>query len=92
MEDKDFLNEVVLHKKGNVIYVDFVLYSMVKAIDKWYKDNYRDDRWGSHRKAHKFHTIRFYDRRRFSDHKTLGEERDRYLTEIDLHVQMRRDD
>ena len=86
------LEEVILRKKDNIIYVDFVLYSMTTAIEKWYNEYYQYDKYGTYKKSHMTHLVRFYDHKRFSYHKTLGEERDKYLTEIDLYVQMKRDD
>jgi hypothetical protein len=91
-QKQKLLNEVVLRTKGNIIYVDFVLISMVDAVEDWYKDYYQNDPWNLIRKAHTFHLIRFYDKSRFSNHETLGEERNKYLEEVDIYVQMRRDD
>jgi hypothetical protein len=91
-KNNDAIEEVVLRKKDNVVYVDFALYSMVKSVEDWYIKNYRDDKYGTNRKAHMFHTIRFYDRNRFKNHDTIGTERDKYLEEVDLYVQMKRED
>ena len=90
--NQEALEEVVLRKKDNMIYVDFVLYSMVKAVEKWYDENYQNDPHKLVKKAHTFHIIRFYDRNRFKDHDTLGPQRDKFLEEVDMYVQMRRDD
>lgn len=89
---KKILNEVILRKIGNVIYVDFVLVSMVNSIESWYTKYYQNDSWNLIRKAHTFHIIRFYREDRFNNHETLGKERDKYLEEVDMYVQMRRDD
>ena len=88
----DFKDEIVLQVTGKVIYVDFVLISMVKAVDLWYDTYYQIDPWGVTKKAHIIHLIRFYDRSKFSDHNTIGIERDRYLEDISLYIQMKRDD
>jgi len=90
---KQELDEVVLKVEDNVVYVDFVLTSVVNAIDDWYKKYYQwDDGIGSKRKAHMFHAIRFYDRMKFRNHKTLYKERDKFLIELDNYIQMRRDE
>jgi len=87
------VDETILRREGSVVYVDFVLVSMVNAVEDWYKQHFQgDDKWGTMRKAHAFHTIRMYDPRRFKDHDTIREERTKYLEEVDLYVQMRRDD
>lgn len=86
------LEEIILSKKENIVYVDFVLTSMVNAIEYWYTEYYQNDPGNLIRKAHTFHLIRFYDRKRFSNHITLSAERNKYLTEVDMYVQMRRDD
>jgi hypothetical protein len=88
---KEKLAEVILEKKDNVIYVDFVLFSLVEAVKDWYKKYYQGN-YKIMSKSHNFQIVRFYDRRRFSNHTTIGEERDKYLIEIDNYVQMRRDD
>jgi hypothetical protein len=89
---KTEINEVVTKIDGNVIYTDFVLLSLVNAIENWYKKYYHSDSYNLMVKAHVAHIIRFYDNKRFSDHDTIGEERQKYLEEIDLYVQMRRED
>ena len=90
---KQELDEVVLQKEGNIIYVDFVLVSVVNAIDDWYKKYYQgDDGFGTRRKAHMHHAIRFYDPMKFRDYKNLEKERDKLLKELDEYIQMRRDD
>jgi hypothetical protein len=38
---KEKLAEVILEKKDNVIYVDFVLFSLVEAVKDWYKKYYQ---------------------------------------------------
>lgn len=86
------LDEVILRKEKIVVYVDFVLVSMVNSVERWYEEHFRDDKWGTMKKAHAFHVLRLYDPKRFRDHETLGEERIKYLEEVDLYVQMRRDD
>ena len=88
----DIIRELVLRKKDNIIYVDLVLYSMVRAVEDWYSKNYQNDPHKFMRKAHTFHLISFYDRNRFNNYKTLGKEREKFLEEVDLYVQMRRDD
>lgn len=89
---KSELEEVILRRKGKVVYVDFALVSMVKSVEKWYEKNYQADLWNINQKAHTFHLIRFYEHKRFSNHLTIGKERDKYLEEVDLYVQMKRDD
>lgn len=89
---KSELEEAVLRRKGTVVYVDFALLSMVKAVERWYEKYYQFDPWGINQKAHTFHIIRFYDRQRFKNHETIGQEREDYLSEVDLYVQMRRED
>lgn len=91
-ERKSEIDEVILSKKDNVIKVDFVLLSMVNSVHDWYKQHYQYDYYNIYRKAHTFHLIRFYDRQRFKNCRTLREEREKYLEEVDLYVQMRRDD
>ena len=83
--------DVILRREDNVIYVDFVLKSMVDSVDEWFLKYYQGDNPKVMSKAHNFHVIRFYDRERFSDHSTLGPERDKYLLEIDNYVLPRRD-
>jgi len=78
--------------KGNIIFVDFALTSMIKAVEEWYKNYYQHDHRNIMMKAHIFHLIRFYEQERFNNYNTIGEEREKYLEEIDLYVQMRRDD
>lgn len=92
LKKKDKLEEVILRYKGNVIYVDFVLLSMIDAIEKWYDEYYKFDRYNVVRKSHTFHTLRFYDRKRFNDCKTIGEERIKYLSEVNLYVQSTKED
>jgi len=93
-EDKrcELYKDIILDRKKNVIYIDFVLKSMVDSIDDWYNTNYRDDRWGTAKKAHIFHLARFYNYRRFRNHETIGKEREEFLVEVDLYVQMKRED
>ena len=81
------IEEVVLRKKDNIIYVDFVLYSMVKSIDE---KNYKDNKWDTNKKSYKFNIIRCYDRNKFNNYKTLGEERKKYLETIDVLMLIRR--
>jgi hypothetical protein len=83
--------EVILKIEDNVIYVDFVLKSMVNAVEDWFIQYYQGDYPEAMCVAHNFHIIGFYDRQRFSDHKTIGMERDKYLGEIDNYVLERRD-
>ena len=89
---KSELDEVILRRKGKVVYVDFALVSMVKSVEEWYEENYQADLWNINQKAHTFHIIRFYEYERFKNHLTIGQERDKYLEEVDLYVQMKRDD
>ena len=89
---REILDEVILKVEGNVIHVDFVLKSLVDSVDDWFDKYYQGDYKKMANKAHNFHIVRFYDRRRFSDHETIGEERDKYLAEIDSYVQERRED
>jgi len=87
------MREVVLRTEGKVIYVDLVLVSMVKAVEEWYEKHFfSDNPWGTMKKAHTFHVIRLYNTERFKDHNTVAEERIKFLEEVDLYVQMRRDD
>jgi len=86
------LNKVVYRKEENIVYVCFVLDSMVNSVKDWYDKNFKYDALGLTKNAHVFHLIRFYDDSRFRDHETIGEERDKYLSEVDMYVQMRRDD
>jgi len=90
---KQILDEVIIRVDDNVVYVDFVLTSVVNAIDDWYKKYYQgDDGIGSKRKAHMFHAMRFYEPMKFKNHKTLDKERDKFLIKVDNYIQMRRDD
>lgn len=89
---KSEIEEVILRRRGKVIYVDFALVSMVKSVEDWYNNYYQNDPWNVIQKAHTYHIIRFYEYKRFKNHMTIGKERDKYLTEVDLYVQMRRDD
>jgi hypothetical protein len=86
------IDETILKIEDNVIYVDFVLLSLVNSIETWYKKYYHNDSYNLMVKAHVAHIIRFYDAKRFTNHDILGEERQKYLEEIDLYVQMRRED
>lgn len=88
----DKTSSLIYKRDGNTIYVCFALDSMVRAVEEWYDQNFKYDRWGFTKKAHIFHLIRFYDNSRFSNHATIGEEREKYLDEVDMYVQMRRDD
>ena len=92
LKKKDKLNEVILKRKENIVYVDFVLVSIVDAIEKWFDDNYQYDIMNINKNAHTFVAIRFYDRKRFSDCRTLGEERNKYLEELNEYIQNRRID
>jgi len=84
--------EVIIDQDERIIYVDFVLSSLINDIEKWYKAYYQGDTYNMALKSHIHYIINFYDRKRFSDHNTLGEERRKYLEEIDLYIQMRRED
>lgn len=86
------LQDVIRRKEDNVVFVDFVLLSMINSVDNWYADYYQADPKNLIRKAHTFHLVSFYNRERFSNYTTLRKERDAYLEEVDLYVQMRRDD
>ena len=88
------INEVIIKIKDNIIYVDLVLLSMVKAVEEWYDDYYQDDKIATNikKKSHTFCIVRYYDRQKFVDYKTIGLERQKYLEWVDLHVQMRRED
>jgi hypothetical protein len=92
LKRNNILNEVILKEKDNVVYVDFVLVSMVNTIDKWYDEHCKQDKYHTNKRSHKFNIIRFYDRKRFLDYRTIGNERKDYMKEIDLHMQMRRND
>ena len=90
---KQELDEVIIRTKDNVVYVDFVLVSVVNAIDDWYKRHFQgDDGYGTKRKEHMYHALRFYDPMKFRNFKTLAEERDKLLIELDNYIQMRRGD
>jgi len=91
-KNKDKLNVVILARAENVIYVDFAYLSLYDSIDKWYDLYYQWDKDGSVKSSHLFHLNRFYDKNKFRDHKTIGEERDKLLEGLDLIMQMRRDD
>lgn len=84
--------EVVVGQEDEVVYVDFVLSSMVNAVEKWYKKYYQGDTYNMALRAHVHYIINFYKRERFMDHDTIGQERLKYLEEIDLYIQMRRED
>ena len=84
--------EVILSEKENIVYVDFVLKSMIDSVENLYDKCCKDNKWGTNKKSHVFRLTRLYDKRRFSNHETLGEERLKYMNEIDLYFQMRRDD
>lgn len=85
---------MIKSKKGNVIYVDFIFPSLMKAVSCWYKENIPQDIYGSKRKSHLFILSRMYNRERrynrFGNHDTIGKERDAFLEEVDLEFQMRR--
>ena len=84
--------EIVLKKKGNIIYVDFALNSMLETVEKAYGKYCTNDPLKFLKNAHKFHLIRFYDKNRFKNHDTISDERYKYLEEVDLYVQMKRND
>jgi hypothetical protein len=84
--------EVILLEEENVVYVDFVLKSMIDSVENLYYRCCKDDKYGTKRKSHIFRLTRLYDRKKFSNHETLGQERLKYMNEIDLYFQMRRDD
>jgi hypothetical protein len=84
--------EVILWQEGRVVYVDFVLSSIINAVDKWYKEYYQGDTYNIALKAHVHYIISFYKRERFMDHETIGKERLKYLEEVDLYIQMKRED
>ena len=84
--------EVIMEQKDEVVYIDFVLASMINSVEKWYKEYYQGDINDTALKAHVQYIINFYRRERFSDHDTIGQERRKYLEEIDLYIQMRRED
>ena len=92
MDEKLSLEKVVLRKEGNVIYVDLVLNSLVKAVEEWYEKHYQCDAWDLHKKANVMQIITRYEDERFRNHETLGKERDKYLEEVDLYIQSRRDE
>lgn len=93
-EDKrcEIYKDVILDRTNNIIYVDFALKSMIDSLENWYNTYYIDDKWGTAKKAHIFHLVRFYNSKRFKDHETIGKEREGFLEEIDLYVQMKRED
>ena len=84
--------EVIMEQKDEVIYIDFVLSSIINSVEKWYRKYYQGDVNDITLKAHVHYIINFYKRERFMNHDTIGEERRKYLEEIDLYVQMRRED
>jgi len=65
---------------------------MYESIEGWYREYYQDDPHGLLRKGHLFLLTRLYDAKKFKDHDTIGQERDRLLEELDLQIQMRRSD
>jgi hypothetical protein len=83
---------VVLRERDNIIYVDFVLLSLERAVSDWYDKYYQQDRHQLSKKAHLFYINSFYDINKFKDHTNLDKARDDYLKEVDDYVQMRRDD
>jgi hypothetical protein len=85
-------SDFVVRKKDNIIFIDFVLPSMINSIDDWYNRYFQSDYLNLISKAHIFHLVRFYDRGRFKNYKTLGKERYKFLEEVDLYVQMKRED
>jgi hypothetical protein len=91
LRNKD-LDIVIKSAYDNVVEVDFALISMIRAVDRWYRDYYQDDHYLTGRNTHITYLIKFYDSIRFSDHDTIKEERNKYLEEIDLYNQMKRDD
>jgi len=86
------ITEVIMEQKDKVVYIDFVLASIINSVEKWYKSYYQGDINDMALKAHIHYLINFYKRERFSDHDTIGEERLKYLEEVDLYIQMRRED
>jgi hypothetical protein len=84
--------EVIVEYKNKVVYIDFVLTSIINSIEKWYKEYYQGDVNNISLNAHIHYLINFYKRERFMDHDTIGEERLKYLEEVDLYIQMRRED
>lgn len=87
------INSSIIYKvEDNIIYVDFALFSMVKSVESWYESSYQHDYKNIIQKSHTFHLIRFYDRERFSNYESISRERQNYLEEVDLYVQMRRDE
>jgi len=84
--------EVIMEYKDKVVYIDFVLTSIINSIEKWYREYYQGDINDMSLKAHIHYLINFYKRERFMDHDTIGQERLKYLEEIDLYIQMRRED
>ncbi len=89
---KSEIAEVVIGQDERIVYVDFVLSSLINAIEKWYKSYYQGDTYNMALRSHIHYIINFYDRKRFMNHDTIGEERNKYLEEIDLYIQMRRED
>lgn len=83
---------VVKNAYDNVVEVDLALISMVRAVDKWYDEYYQNDANFTEKSIHKAYLVRFYDSNRFSNYETIGEERLRYLEEIDLYTQTKKDD
>lgn len=83
---------IVRRTYDNVVEVDLVLNSMVNSLENWYRNYYQNDLLDVVMKAHRTHLIRLYDENRFKNHKTLNDERYKFLEEVDLYVQMRRDE
>jgi hypothetical protein len=79
---------VVLKTKENVIYVDFVFESILKAVETWYKEVIPMEMHNMD--SYIFFLKRRYDDDRFKNHATIGPERDKFLEEIDLEFQARR--
>jgi len=86
------ISEVIQKREDNIIHVDFVFLSMYESIDCWYRKYYQDDPNGLLRKGHLFLLTRHYNVKKFNNHDTIGQERDKLLEELDLQVQMRRID
>jgi hypothetical protein len=86
------ITDVIIKQEDGTIYTDFVLSSMINAVEKWYKEYYQGDVYNMALLSHINYIVNFYKRERFMDHNTIGQERLKYLEEIDLYIQMRRED
>ena len=86
------LDLIIKNAYDNIVEVDLALISMIRAVDEWYNNYYQNDLYFTEKNVHKTYLVKFYDSRRFCNYQTIGDERIRYLEEIDLYTQMKKDD